>query len=387
MRKGINKLTQKHANRGLVFQLLAVGDADSRIALARRTRLSKMALSNIISEFLERDLVREPEDTVRGTRSNPIVLSLSPNAPKILGIMIQRRDCRASVCDFSMRILDSEQRHLPDPFDGDLLTRTLFDITDRLLARHPDILGIGIGSIGPVDIHRGVILNPPDFQGITDLPIRRLFEQRYPLPVALEHHYNCAALTESLYGSGRGFENLLYVGLSSGIGMGVISGGRLSSDNTGLASEFGHVSVNFDGPVCRCGNRGCLEAYASVDAIVREAAALPQVPPDTDFAGLCRFSHVPEVDRLLTQRILRPLSSALCSAVNLLNPDLILLGDEAAALPDDYYRRLEQALSGMILSRDYHRVIVGRPAFSAEFNAAMCAISIIQQVFQGDLAV
>ena len=68
MRKGINKLTQKHANRGLVFQLLAVGDADSRIALARRTRLSKMALSNIISEFLERDLVREPEDTVRGTQ-------------------------------------------------------------------------------------------------------------------------------------------------------------------------------------------------------------------------------------------------------------------------------------------------------------------------------
>lgn len=387
MRQGINKLTQKHANRGLVFQLLAVGEADSRIALAHRTHLSKMALSNIVSEFLERDLVREPEDAVRGTRSNPISLSLSPNAPKILGIMIQRRDCRASVCDFSMKILDSEQRHLPEHFGAELLTQTLFDITDRLLARHTDILGIGIGSIGPVDIRRGVILNPPDFQGITDLPIRRLFEQRYPLPVALEHHYNCAALAEALYGSGRGCDNLLYVGLSSGIGMGVISGGRLASDNTGLASEFGHVSVHFDGPVCRCGNRGCLEAYASIRAILTEAAALPEVPPDTDFAGLCRLSHLPAVDRLLTERILRPLSSALCSAVNLLNPDRILLGDEAAALPDDYYRRLEEALGGMILSRECHRVTVGRPAFSAEYNAAMCAISIIQKVFQGDLLV
>lgn len=383
MRKGINKATQKHANRGLVFQLLATKTANSRVELAKQSKLSKMALSNIVSEFLEQNLIREPDDAGRGSRSNPITLSLSPDAPKVLGIMVQRRYCYAAVCSFGMEILDTDQVDLPEVFDRDMLMEALFSMTDRILQRNPDVMGIGIGTIGPVDIRQGVILNPPGFQGISNLPLRKLFEERYPYPVQLEHHYNCAALADALYGNGIGCDNLLYVGFSSGIGMGVISGGQLASEQTGFASELGHISINADGPVCRCGNRGCLEAYSSVEQIMSIAARSDELCNVERFSKLCQLPDNEAADALLMQNMIVPLSHALCNVVNLLNPDLILLGDEAAALPDRYLCHLQQQLNQRILSRNYRTVKVQRSAFDSHYNAAMCAISIMSQVFRG----
>lgn len=384
MRKGITKVTQKHANRGLVFQLLATKTATSRIALAQESKLSKMALSNIVSEFLEANLIREPDNAGRGSRSNPIALSVSPDAPKVLGIMVQRHCCVAAVCSFAMEIIDTDQVNLPPIFDEAMLLQALYAMTDRVLLRHPDIMGIGIGSIGPVDTKKGIILNPPGFQGIRNLPLRSLFAQRYPLPVCLEHHYNCAALTEALYGNGVGFDNLVYVGLSTGIGMGVISGGQLVSDQNGFASELGHMSISFDGPICRCGNRGCLEVYANVDRVMALAADDNKLQGVSDFAALCRSSDHGAADAVLMDNMVAPLGHALCSVVNLLNPDLILLGDEAAALQERHFDFLRQQVDQRCLARNYHSVKIQRAAFDSQYNAAMCAISIMKQVFDGE---
>lgn len=383
MRKGITKTEQKQSNRGLVFQLLATKTANSRIALAKESKLSKMALSNIVSEFITMDLIQEPDNAGRGSRCNPIVLSVSPKAPKVLGIMVQRYSCFAAVCSFSMEIIDTDYIDLPAEFDRDILLHALFELTDRILQRNTDVMGIGIGSIGPVDTRKGIVLNPPGFQGITNLPLRQLFEQRYLLPVHLEHHYNCAALTEALYGNGIDYDNLLYVGLSTGIGMGVISGGQLVSDQNGLASELGHMSIDFNGPLCNCGNRGCLETYANIDRVMVLSGGNKVLCDTKDFAHLCQHSDHVAADSILMDNMVVPLSHALCSLVNILNPDLILLGDEAANLQDRHFEFLQQQINQRCLSRNYHSVKIQRAAFDSNYNAAMCAISIMKQVFDG----
>ncbi len=385
MAKGLNIDSLKRINRGLVFRLLATERSCSRIDLAKESKLTKMAISNIISEFLEKGLVTEDPEIGRATRSNPIQLSLSPAAPKVLGVLLHRKSCEAAVCDFSMQIIASVSIELPKTYTAQELMAAVFDMTDGVLKAHGDIVGIGIGSIGPVDALKGTILNPPHFNDIRNLNIRDLFVQRYGLPTFLDHHYNCAALAEFYYGSGRGYGNLLYLGMTDGISLGAICGGKLFSSHNGYSSEIGHVTVDYKGPVCDCGKRGCLSLYARPSRIVQEVAGSPLIGKRMTFQEICRHSDQPAIDQILLNYMITPLVYALSSTINLMNSDLILLGDDAALLPDRYIGYLEQRLNEIIFTHDYHHVAVRRAALPKEYNAAMCSSTVIDQVFRGKL--
>lgn len=385
MAKGLNMDSLKRINRGLIFRLLATQESCSRIDLAKKSRLTKMAISNIINEFLETGLVCESSEASRATRSNPIQLALAPTAPKVLGVLLHRRSCSAAVCDFSMKIVDSRSVPLPELYTADELMAYIFSVTDALLQAHPDVAGIGIGSIGPVDALRGMILNPPHFNQIKNLDIRDRFTARYQLPTFLDHHYNCAALAESYYGNGKGCENLLYLGMTYGIGLGAICGGKLFSSHNGYSSEIGHVTVDCNGPVCDCGKRGCLTLYARSPRIIQEVASSPLIGKEMSFQEICDNSEHPAIDQILMKRMITPLVYALSSCINLMNSDLILLGDDAALLPDRYLGYLEQRLNEIIFTHNYHHVSVRRAMLSKEYNAAMCASTVIDQVFRGKL--
>ena len=385
MAKGLNIDSLKRINRGLVFQQLATQDSCSRIDLAKSSKLSKMAISNIINEFLETGLVIEDPEIVRGTRSNPIQLTLAPTAPKVLGVLLHRRSCEATVCDFSMKIVASKAITLPKLYTADELMDYIFAMTDELVKSFQDIVGIGIGSIGPVDALRGVILNPPHFNQIINLNIRDRFTDRYNLPTFLDHHYNCAALAESYYGSGKGCGNLMYLGMTYGVGLGAICGGKLFSNHNGYSSEIGHVTVDFNGPVCNCGKRGCLSLYARPPRIIQEVASSPLIGKEMSFQEICDNCDHPAIDQILMNYMITPLVYALSSAINLMNSDLILLGDDAALLPDRYLGYLEQRLNEVIFTHDYHHVSVRRAMLPKEYNAAMCASTVIDQVFRGKL--
>ena len=385
MAKGLNIDSLKRINRGLVFQLLATQESCSRIDLAKSSKLTKMAISNIINEFLETGLVKEYSEIGRGTRSNPIQLTLAPTAPKVLGVLVHRRSCEATVCDFSMKIVASKAITLPKYYTADELMDYVFAMTDELVTKYQDIVGIGIGSIGPVDALRGMILNPPHFNQIQNLNIRDRFTTRYSLPTFLDHHYNCAALAESYYGNGKGCGNLMYLGMTYGVGLGAICGGKLFSNHNGYSSEIGHVTVDCNGPVCGCGKRGCLSLYARPPRIVQEVANSPLIGKEMSFQEICDNSDQPAIDQVLMNYMITPLVYALSSAINLMNSDLILLGDDAALLPDRYLGYLEQRLNEIIFTHDYHHVSVRRALLPKEYNAAMCASTVIDQVFRGKL--
>ena len=385
MAKGLNMSSLRGINRGLVLQLLATGACDTRIEIAKKSRLTKMAISKIITEYIKMGIIEESSGQTRATRSAPIHLSLTAKAPKVLGLLIHRTRCQAAVCDLSMRIIDARSVELPESYTDSFLLESLFSLTDPLLLQHPDVVGIGIGSIGPVDSHSGTILNPPHFQNIRNLCVRDIFKEHYQLPVFVDHHYNCAALAETYYGSGKDHKNLLYLGIGDGISMGVICGDRLFSSYNGYSSEIGHVTVDCNGPLCSCGKHGCLSVYARPAQIVRKVRQSPLIARDMTFQEICDDSTRPAIDQILMNQMITPLVYALSSAVNLLNPDLILLGDEATLLPDRYLGYLEQQLNKVIFTHDYHHVSVCRAALSQEYNAAMCASTVLDEIFRGRL--
>lgn len=135
-----------------------------------------------------------------------------------------------------------------------------------------DLAGLSVVSGGPLDLQHGLICSPPNLPGWDAVPVVAFFRERFPLPlVVLENDANAGALAEWLFGAGRDTSNLIYLTMGTGIGGGLILEGRLYRGTSGFAGEVGHQTILPDGPLCACGNRGCLEALASGPAIARLA--------------------------------------------------------------------------------------------------------------------
>ena len=139
-----------------------------------------------------------------------------------------------------------------------------------------DVDAIGVSVPSPLDPARGVVLNPPNLPGWREVPVRDLLQQAFGVPVFVENDANAAALAEWHFGAARGFEHVVYLTMSTGVGGGLILGGRLYRGVLASAGEFGHAPVEWDGEPCQCGQRGCLEAYVGGGAWTRR---LRQIAP------------------------------------------------------------------------------------------------------------
>jgi glucokinase len=141
-------------------------------------------------------------------------------------------------------------------------------MTDAASAR---LVAVGVGCGGPLDRERGLILSPPNLPGWDEFPIIELLEKRLGVPALLDNDANAAALGESQFGAGRGLNDLVYITISTGIGGGIIIGGKLLHGTSDGAGEVGHITVMPEGPQCGCGARGCMEAICSGTSIARRA--------------------------------------------------------------------------------------------------------------------
>ncbi len=151
-----------------------------------------------------------------------------------------------------------------------------------------ELLGVGVGTPGPMDPRTGTVLAAPNMPGWIDLPLQDYLQQRLGLPVRLVNDANGAVLGEWVFGAGRGRQNLVYVTISTGIGGGVITDGHLLLGHRGLAGEVGHMTLRADGPRCNCGNYGCWEALASGTAIARDGAEAVRTGHSPLLAELCQ---------------------------------------------------------------------------------------------------
>lgn len=153
------------------------------------------------------------------------------------------------------------------------MVRLVTDCRDLLTEVGRPVAGVGVSAPGPLDRERGALLSPPNLPGWLDVALRDRLAEALGLPVILENDANAAALAEWRFGAGQGCRDLVYLTMSTGIGAGLILGGRLHTGAGGNAGELGHVPVAWDGEPCACGQRGCLEAYAGGAAWTRRLRA------------------------------------------------------------------------------------------------------------------
>lgn len=201
------------------------------------------------------------------------------------------------------------------------------------------LLGVGIGVPGIIDIKTGMMRESPNLPGWADYPVRAEIEKRMNTPVILENDANCAALGEKWLGAGRHVGDMLMLTLGTGVGGGIIIDGKIHHGMTGMAGEFGHMTVEPEGNPCGCGNRGCLEQYSSATAVVRmarEAIANGEAPglakaasSDVEFSAKEIYNLAIQGDesaRKIFRRAGRALGIALATLINGLNLEMYVIG-------------------------------------------------------------
>ncbi|MBI3995610.1 MAG: ROK family protein [Nitrospirae bacterium] len=208
----------------------------------------------------------------------------------------------------------------------------LIDSIRRLQGSGPRPSAVGIGIPGFIHRKKVCILRSPNFPGWRNVPIRDLLEPRLNLPVLIENDANAAAFGEAWIGSGRGARSLLYLGLGTGVGGGVVLDGRVWHGREGLAGEIGHITIDPKGPVCGCGNHGCLESYASATAVVRSYAEKAGRPVTgltaRDVALLARGRN--QKASAVYRELGRALGIAIADLLNIFDPERIVIGGGVA---------------------------------------------------------
>jgi glucokinase len=219
---------------------------------------------------------------------------------------------------------------------------------------------IGICAPGPLDPRAGVVLNPPNVPCWRNFPLAAEIERRYGVLAKVDNDGNAAALAESLWGAGRGYANVFYGCIGTGIGSGIILDGKIFHGRTGSAAEGGHVSIDFRGPRCNCGKKGCIEARASWTAIARrarEAVAADAVRGETLLklaggdAALIRSEMVARAARdgdALAREILSEtmeyLAAWLGNIVDLLEPEVLILGGGVGEMLRPHFGKIQERM-------------------------------------------
>ncbi len=208
-----------------------------------------------------------------------------------------------------------------------------------------DVRAIGIASPGPLNPRTGVVINPPNLPGWTDVPLAGIVHKEYGLPCRVENDANAAGLAEARFGAARGYTNVFYATLSTGIGAGIILDGKVYHGKSGQAAEGGHVTIDWRSTeCCNCGVPGCIEALASGSAIQRRYGEAPEAIADAAARGDARAAAV-------LGEVAEMIGAWLGGVVSLLDPDIIVIGGGIAQIGEALFARLRAAVPKRTINR------------------------------------
>jgi glucokinase len=255
------------------------------------------------------------------------------------------------------------------------------------------IQGIGICAPGPLDPNTGVIVNPPNLPCWRDFPLSSEIAKKFGVPIKVDNDANAAALAEARWGAGRGYKNVFYATIGTGIGTGIILDGTIYHGRTGAAAEGGHVSIDYRGPRCGCGKLGCIEALAAGPAIALRARAHLRRDVGTDSAilglahgdieavtsemvGSAYAAGDPMAKNILLETI-DFLSVWIGNTIDLLEPDVILIGGGAATMLGPLFDEIRDRLPGYCVNSRCQEIPILKARYGADAGiaggAALCS--------------
>jgi predicted NBD/HSP70 family sugar kinase len=370
----------RELNERIVLGLLRQEGPISRAELARRSNLSRSTVSSIIATLLAAGLVCETGIGSSQGGRRPIMIEFNYQSALVIGIELGSTTLTLLLTDLAATVL----RRAYAPFNSaegpEACSARLAEQVHRVLAEaaisRQQIVGVGVGVPGPLGYTTGRPSAPPVLPGWQGVPLRALLEAALGMRVFVENDANLGALAEHRWGAAQGWENVAYLYLGSvGIGAGLILDGRLYRGDIGSAGEIGHLMVEEDGPACRCGSSGCLEAVAGLPAVLKRARAIGL--PVAQFGDLLSLARQGDDSAIaLLDATGEYLGIAVASTLNMINPGCIVIGGSMAEAGELLLGSLRRTLQrrGLSIAVDHVTII---PGMLGSDVVAIGAVSIV----------
>lgn len=340
----------KNLNKHAIIDLIRFTPGGiSRVDLARKLGLTRAAITAIINDLLNLRIVREVKNHYPSGR-RAIELEINPEYGYVIGIDIGATHFTVLLSNFAAQVVWEHELPIQISDGPNKILASVDQVFHLMLVetgiQREQIFAVGMGVPGPVVAGAGKVSAPPIMPGWDDFPIQTTCQSLWGYPVVVANDAELGAVGEWAYGAGRGERNLAYIKVGTGIGSGLLLDGQIYRGATGTAGEIGHVTLDENGPLCTCGNKGCLEALAGGRAIAQKGYHAVQSGQRTQLSLIQPASSITAKDvlaaarsgDLVSQRIFieagTHLGTAIASLVNLFNPSMVVVGGSVAQIGD-----------------------------------------------------
>lgn len=380
---GYNLTDVKLHNRFLVYNIIRLYGPIRRASVARRTRLTRATITNIINEFIQEGLVLStPQCSISHS-----YLQINPHAFWICAVHLQGAVAKVAVLTPDMAFWESATVSLAGSPEEAL--GRVAETVNALRSKY-DIRVMGVAVSGVVDADRALIKHSVTM-GWENVCLVENLQRLVKLPMVVERNANAPLLAEVWQGAAAGKRNVVYVNYGTGIGCGIMMNGELIARDGLVTGELGHTTVDPSGPFCHCGNQGCLEALVSVPALLTQCKAISrnfEHIGDADVEPLftALYSQIEQGDELclnLLKRTAEYIGLALANMITMLGPEVVVLGNGFVQAGERFRNMIEEAVEKRVLksSRGSFKIV----PTSIKSDAILVGISslAIRRLFNG----
>ena len=386
-------------NRCLVLSTVRNSEPISRIDIAKKLNLSPSAISNITNELISKEFIREiGPGSSQNLGRKPTLLEVDPQTWYVVGIDFERiTSIRVGIANLKGKLTAKTEGPVKDASPSqvvDLIAELIDRLINKVNIKRERIIGIGMGTPGLLDQKEGKVIYSVHL-GWRNVSLRELVEKKTGALLIIDTDTNAPALAEQRYGAGKGTRDLIYITIGSGLGAGIIIDEQIYHGIDGTAGEFGHTIIDPNGPLCSCGNRGCLEALVTESSIMKQATEGINKGEATLINNLAQkqgnltpkiiYEAASKGDKFAIQIIQKTgyyLGLGLVNLVNLLNPEVIVIGGDISQVADILLKPVKEVVSSRALSAPAQRVKIIASHFGKDAGILGAATLFLESVFQ-----
>jgi len=312
--------------------------------------IKSTTLNRVMNTLEDTKIIIEHGESKSTGGRKAIEYDVSQTGFYLIGIDISRTYVKLILTNMKLSILKKEEFFMDESYSPEKTVKKMVFIIEQMLLdlsiKNNEILGIGVGTVGPIDSEKGIILNPRNFfnKNWVNVPIKSMIEERLSIPCFIDNGSNAAVLAEYLFGKGKNYKNIVYIHCGIGLRSAIVTDGSIIRSMNNRDDSFGHMIVEHNGELCSCGNHGCIESYSSIDSIIKKINAKNK--DNSSLISETNYRETLELQLLNNKGAVDVINKGseilgigLSNLVRLINPELVILSGPLIMDFKHYYEK------------------------------------------------
>ena len=393
MNDNINILKNLSQDEKKIFNSLQKNGPITKSKISILTGI-KLTTLNYTMEPLEKSriIVQKSIGESTGGRK-PVLYDVNLAKYYIIGIDLSRVYTEVIVTDLKMKILYKEMFYMDNSCSPEETVRKIDEIINKAYLNselsYMKLVGIGLGTVGPLDIKNGIMISPINFKtlGWSNVPIKAMLEKKLKCPIIIENGVNAALIGEYFYGIGKGIENIAYLNCGIGIRTGTVLSGNLIRTINDEEDALGHMIVDIAGEQCKCGNVGCIECYSSINAIIKKFSLevkkgrytiIDKKWENIEYEDICiAAERNDDLSKEIITNAALVLGTGIVNYINLLNPGLVILSGPLIINSKLFYNECVKSVLKKLYPDRRKRIIFSRGGYFKENAISIGAVALV----------